>query len=322
MAEKRLEELHTSSMTESVVNVELIDALKKYAPTVILAILFVLVAYVFVSRFGEAKAARLNLGWNELESLDLPASLSDTAKEYEDIGSIAELAWLKAAQIHYNSLRRDLPRKPAVVEPEAAGSDEDDAADAADGLPVLNPFSPDANAAAGMTPEERADVLEAMGALYSKVLTRTRANPDKLILEIQALFGKAAVAEMRNELDDADVWYTKVEARAGDRFPLWASVAKARRGNVGQVQSLKFLPTLAEVTRAQTPPAPLIQPGDEVLSDEGVSPVGDITPDSGAPSDGPAGDDAEDPKSDDGEPPPAREDPGQGRPENGGGGER
>lgn len=300
MADKRLDELHTSQMTESAVNVELVEGLKKHGMNVLLGILLVLVALRGTIWIGEYRESKLNTAWDEFTNVSTPESLLATADKYSGYGSIPELAWLDVALMHHRSILRGESLEDNFSDELVNDTDGDGEPDApADPEPVQ------------MSEEERTELLDAMEGLYKRVLDSSSDVSAKTPFRLQALFGLAAVAEMRNQPDVARSHYTEIQTAAGERYAAWRNIAEQRLATIDSLGDLPPLPTREAFTIARTPPEP------EAESPENVSPTPELegpplfddTPETGD------GESAES-TSDDGEPsgessdPTTAEDPG------------
>lgn len=223
MADKRLQDIRTSDDAESTINVELIEWLKTSGVNYLLFILVIVVAFRGWLWWGERQDRIRDEAWADLAGTDSAASLEALADRAAGIDSVSELALLRAADLYQLDILRDqtldlLPDTPSIGDPDA---DSEDAGADAD-----KPTPP-------MTPEEREQTLDRMQRIYERVLESTGPSGNginwKETLHIQAMFGLAAVAEMRGDFEGAAQWFSQIESVAGARYEELAKVAAAWR---------------------------------------------------------------------------------------------
>jgi len=283
MVDKRLEEMHTSQMTESTVNLELVEVLKKHGPNVILAIAIFILAFrgwLWISEKMEEKRAA---SWIRLmEDTDNYWMLAEVGDDLTSIGSISELAWLNAADMRLKEVLIDesLEWDPHNEEPTEPIDDE--------------PVIPDEEKTPPpMTDEERETALTYAEGLYQKVIEKCNDDPAKQILAAKAMFGIASVAEMRIESADspeqlintASTYYGKVVETVGESFPKLAALATNHMGSLDQIPNRLILPTNEQILEANKPPLPptpeIIEPE---IGDQVGPPVDDSTTEQSAES--------------------------------------
>ncbi len=244
MADNRLKELHTSQMTESAVNRELLEWLQKHGWNILLAVLLLILAGRGWLWMKERRVMALNEAWADLAGAGGVAPLLDVAQRHEGVGSISELARLRAADIHLRTLSTN-------VSETTPGEDAD------------APIEP-------MTEQEREDLLGALERLYQEVADSTETDAGKRSLRLQALFGLAAVAEMRGDTARAEELYVQVQSEATGAHEAFSTLAQGRMDDLSGLGGFVVLPTDAQVREARTPPAP-VEPESDAGTEEGAS---------------------------------------------------
>lgn len=251
MADRRLEEIRSSDDAESRVNVELIEWLKTSGVNYLLVVLIVVILFRGYLWWGERRERLRDQAWADLNSTDLPASLESLADRVKGTDSVAELALLRAAQAYHRDILRDetldlVPEAPTLSDPESDAK----------------PADPKDKPAPRMTESERRQTLDRMERLYRRVLETTTGSGKginwKQGLALEALFGLAAVAEMRGNFDEADEWFRRIETDAAARFPKLAAVAAAWRADTSSRRPIDFFDQ-AEVAEAMR--EPIVQMG-------------------------------------------------------------
>lgn len=246
--DKRLQEMHTSQMTESAVNVEFLEWLKKWGLNILLVFLLILVAIRGYWWLQESRDAKRNAMWAEYSVREIPSSLVDLADEAEGVGALPELALRKAARTHYATLIRQESLEASMAtedDPAAAEGEDSDAAESPDEPEDLKL----------MPPEERADLINQIDRLYTDILERTEQDEHAYLLRWEAMMSLAAVAEMRGEAEQAGTWYGRLESEIAarntenERYEPWLREVSRRQETLAQV--LRPLP----LPRAPKPPA-------------------------------------------------------------------
>ncbi|MFG0331026.1 MAG: hypothetical protein ACF8PN_14140 [Phycisphaerales bacterium] len=232
MADKRLEEIRTSDMTESSVNLELVEWLKKSGVNWLLAFLLIIIAFMGFDRFKKYQAAQEDEAWATLAGVDTAASLEGVAEDYAKYGAIRELALLQAADIHMSTLRRD----ESQLEPQATVDDPETA-----DPETVEPAAP-------LTDDERSDLLGQLERLYGEIVATTQEDDGKVVLFARARFGQAAVAEMRGDLDAASSIYDAIESEMEGVYPAFAEIARDRRSTLERAAIATPLPPQDAVT--------------------------------------------------------------------------
>ncbi|GEM_PF-2142205 len=255
MDRDRLKEVHTSDLTESKLNEDFVDWLKKKGPSWLLVILIAVVAYMSMVRFREGKVAHRNEAWQALIDLQgdaLPGSYEDIADTYKKTDGIGLIARMQAADRLLAAIQ--------IKRPVGA---------------LNNPSTPGV-APEVLSPEERDNYLGRAIALYNSILDETSESTDAesgmTLFAIGACTGQAAIAEAQGDAALATSWYKKAAERAGDRYPLLADRSKQRIESLEQAIQVRGFPTVV------TPdPGPQLTPA---TVDPAIQELIDSTPDS------------------------------------------
>ena len=216
-----------AGLEESRVNEELLDFLNKWSFPALLVIALISGGYYAMNMFEQRKVAKRDDAFGQLaavESSQDPSvySLTEIADQFEGVGSVSEIARLRAADVHLGAVRTGVD--PAEPEKE-------------------------------LTAEDRAYKLEQAESLYRKVLASVEGDADRALIAANAAFGLAAVFETRGSVDEAKAQYEKAKMyaeRAG--FAPLAEVAAELMETAGTVEE----PTLYE--QSQLPRLPFQEP--------------------------------------------------------------
>ncbi len=310
MADKRLQDIRTSDDADSRVNVELLEWLKTSGVNYLLFILVVVILFRGYLWWGERQARIRDEAWADLEGTDSPASLEALADRTQGIDSVSVIALLRAARYYELDILRDetldlVSDTPAIGDPKAPDAAEDST-----------------RPKPRMTEAERSQTLDRMERLYERVLEMT-PNPDagtnwKELQRIHAMFGMAAVAEMRGDFDKANEWFTQIESEAAPRYEKLGMVAAAWKNDPSARTRIEF-PEAADIEKflRDLPPVP---PAGGAKGGEATDKPADGG-DAGA--DAKTGGDAEKPAEEPGDQPadtPAEDKPAEEKPDPGDGG--
>ncbi|MFW5653274.1 MAG: hypothetical protein ACOC0P_04440 [Planctomycetota bacterium] len=250
--DKRLQEMHTSQMTESSVNVEFVEWLKKWGLNILLVVLVILVAIRGYFWLQDSREAERNALWAEYTLRDIPSSLVDLADEAGDVGSVAELSLRKAARTHYNTLIRQESLAAAVDTTEVADGEgaDDDTTEGEENADETGAEEADLQL---MSAEERADLINQLDSLYTRIYEMTEGDERKYLIRWEAMMSLAAVAEMRGDAEAATDWYSRLESQVESRnaqiarFDPWLREIDRRQASLNEVLRPLKLPR-AEVT--------------------------------------------------------------------------
>lgn len=215
MDRKRLANVQQSDLTESRINDDFLFWLKNSGPNWLLAVLVVLTLAMGWNWWKNKQGQARDAAWSELSDADIPATLRDVASKHADVDGVASFALLTAADRHLQSVvsGQRFDREPS-------------AADAA------------------VTPELRREWLLEARTLYGEVLARAESSndPNDVAFEVAALFGLAAVAESRGEVDIAKSSLERIETRTSQSMPWLSQQAKARIETIALVSSPYQIP--------------------------------------------------------------------------------
>lgn len=315
MADKRLQDIRTSDDAESTVNVELIEWLKTSGVNYLLFILVVVILFRGYLWWGERQARIRDEAWADLEGTDSPASLEALADRAQGIDSISEIALLRAARLYELDILRDQTLDLA-----------------SDTTVMSDPNAPDEAQDANkptprMTETERSQTLDRMGKLYQRVLDMTQ-QPDsgtnwKELQHIEAMFGLAAVAEMRGEFDKAQEWFTRIESEASPEYEKLGQVATAWKNDPSVHIRIEF-PEALDIEKFLRDPVPGLgadgdKAGDAADKPTGEGEAGTDTPTEGS-ADAPVEKPADEPADKPAEDKPAEDKPAEEQPAPGSGG--
>lgn len=220
MDRNRLKDVHQSDLTESRINEEFLSWIKNQGPTYLLIVLVALCSYILWVRWSEHKQDHITTAWAEYLNSRLPSSLEDIADKYSDVGALPQIARLQAAQLLLNSVQSG------------------QALSAEDGIPVP------------LSIGERTTYLDRADNLYLIVIGSDDRSSGSTLVTINALYGRAAVAEARGEFDQAKAHLEATIERATAMFPNLATQAQER------IDSMD-LPTTLATFASVTPPAPI-----------------------------------------------------------------
>jgi hypothetical protein len=213
----RLKQVQTTDLTDSRLNYEFVEWLKTKGLNWLLAILLVVCAYLAWDLWSRREADRRNQAWTDLSSATMPEAFEAVANDHEQIDSVSNLALLNAG----DGLR---PGMDATEEGSTLDTDG------------------------------RTEMLDNADRLYAKVIQHNEnaqgfaSKP----ITISALFGRAAVAESRGDIEAAKSTLKHVARIAVPEYPGVALQAEARMEDLEQVTSFGELPTSASLAPIST----------------------------------------------------------------------
>jgi hypothetical protein len=272
-----------AGLEESRINQDFLDFLQKWSTPVLILIVIVSGGWTAMRLLEQRRVETANNAFNEYEAVatardPLPASLRSVADSYEGVRSVSALARLRLGDVHLSAARRGL--EPAA--------------------PLDSQGNPE-NEADVLDEAGREDHLSRAASAYEAVLAETRSKPAKAILAVNALFGLAAVAESRGDMDGARARYEEAAtaAKAAGLTGL-PEIAQARIDSLGELPERPELPTRAELPvlpgfPAPDAPTPAPTPVVPTPSDDAAGPaLPDMTlPVEGGGDSGEGGDDAD-----------------------------
>lgn len=220
------EQMHQKDLSESRVNEDFLLWLKTSGPTWLIAILLGITGFVGVMKWKQMKVAARETAWLDLAETNLPRSLEDVAEEHSKYVGVRRLARLRAAGQYLRAVQTNRPLD-IVTDPGAAAETPEDRPE--------------------LTEEERTDALAQADRLYQAVLADDDGADDTLVYMTNALFGRAAVAEAKGDLDAAKGFYEQAAQRAGDGAPKIAARAQARIDSLDSLNTIASLPTIDQL---------------------------------------------------------------------------
>lgn len=273
MDERQQQIRERAGLEESRLNTELIDFLRSWSTPVLLVIAAVAAGYVLYQRWDQSKLAEVNQAFVELDAAvstgnPSPEALRQLAEQYDGIRGVPILARLEAADAYLEAVRTGL-RPGAVVGPDGKVQNEQDQLGDAD----------------------REQYLKEAESLYRQALADAERMPNGSIHQMSALYGLAAVAESRGDLDGAKGHYERVKTVAeAAGFPLQVKLAQQRIDTLPQISTEPVLVAEAQLPRLPWVPEPAPAPALESASDGNSAPPEASEPAEPAPEDGaPAG---------------------------------
>lgn len=261
MDERQAQIREGAGLDEARLNVEFIDFLKKWSTPLLVIVAVIALGYFGWQKRREMKAAAVTNAFAQLEAASdagNPAGLLAVADEHRAHGAVAEIAYLKAADIHLSSYRAGLAPGSRVT---------------GDGTPE--------NVADLLSDADRAKQLDRAGELFQWVLTETTGDMDQALHAIEAMYGLAAVAECRGKFDEARKQYEGIEAlaRTAD-MPDHVELAKRRIETLGTLASVPRLYAKSELPMPALPPelSPTLIPVPAEDIPTPLAPAGDLQP--------------------------------------------
>jgi len=221
MDRNRLKEVHQTDLTEGRINQDFVDWLQTKGMSYLLMALIVLCGYFAYVRWQHYRTGVQTEAWTALSEARLPRAYEDVANNYPNVGAVADLARLRAA----DALMR------AVQTGKALGTESEQPKD--------------------LTPDERKQYLDRADGLYTQLVQADDKSDAKSLIAVTALTGRAAIAESRGEADQARQFYNQAAQRAENIHPSLAEQARHRAQTVDQHLQTVTLPTQAEVVAMQ-----------------------------------------------------------------------
>ena len=221
MDRDRLKDIQTADTSESNVNEDFVVWLKTKGPNYLLIIMIVIAAMLWWNNYKRGEEQYKAEAWSafsEASSTGLPASLEDVAQTHADVDSLRELGFLRAADAYLD----------AVIKNTTLGSNE--------------------NVTKVLTAEERTFYLEKADSLYAELVKGADDSDTKTLFVVSGLFGRAAVAESKGDIDSARGYYEAIPTRAERLYPGLSTQARFRLDTLDVLAEEIALPTDAEVT--------------------------------------------------------------------------
>lgn len=229
-----------AGLTESRLNTEFIDALKKFGPWVVILIAAAILAYAGWGRLKEAREARTLEAFRSLEEARVAGNPDNLVRYAEEAGgagrvALAIQARLSAADVLLFSAARGT-RPGASIDPQTGTVAPEDVLDDA-GVKGL---------------------LDQAKAQYAQVLSATETDSTLWLHRLGAQFGLAAVAESTGAPADAKKHYQDARALAEQQgLTQLAGQIDERISSLMQLPAKVALISEAEVKSAPPRPKPM-----------------------------------------------------------------
>ncbi len=248
-------------LTESRLNQDFVDFLRKYGTAILLGVCAISVAYVGWDRYSRHREGTLDEAWLSLEKAieaRSPEGLIAVAEEHASEAGLPLLARVEAADILVQSAIMGV-----VPGAEIAG----------DGT-VTKPDDL-------LTPEGVARHFDRAADQYEKVIASTSGKPALVLHQLRAMFGMAAVDESRSKFDDAKRRYEQIVDVANTaQLSTLAGAAKKLLDTIEDAKTAPRLYSDAQVVTKPAPPPPppaAANPATNVPGLQGLPP-GSLTP--------------------------------------------
>ncbi|MBL8875686.1 MAG: hypothetical protein JNM86_07815 [Phycisphaerae bacterium] len=262
---KNIQIRERAGLEEARLNQDFIDFVTKWSTPLLLLLALGVGGNFLYQRYTRAQSDRLALAFEQLAAAAAvanpsPESLRAVAVEFEGVGSVGEMARLKAADAYLRSVMRGVKPGADVNQDGTSKSISDE-----------------------MTPEDRESFLNLAAQEFQTVADSTRGIANKESLYIGALFGLASVAESRGDAEGAKKYYEQVRSASANvpGFAEFAAVAGKRIENLPRVLAVAKLPakaTLPPATREEEKPAMPLTVPDAPAGPGLLGPVGPVAP--------------------------------------------
>jgi hypothetical protein len=244
----RLAQMQQSDLSESRINEEFVDWLKRWGNTILLVILAVALAGVGWNWLQRKADTERDAAWANLAGAQLPASLEEVAKESKGVDSVTTLALLNAADQYLTSIQNG-------TRFDRESTDEDYLLD----------------------DQTRALFLERANTLYAEAILSVGDGYQKTfakkVLVVSALFGQAAIAESQGNIEESKRVLARIVDVSNPQYPQLASQATARTESLGPLATPIVLPAKVDLPEPVAPvqipdPAALLRPDGATTGEE------------------------------------------------------
>ncbi len=232
---KRLSQVQTQDLTESRLNDDFVYWLKKNGMNTLLAVLIAACAVLGYMHWQRTQNEKSANAWSEIMTATLPEAFEQLAKDHADVPQAAMMALLRAGDLRLSQIQSGV--LTAEVRDQASGQ-------------VTTPAVA-LDAAGRKIAQDAADEDYSKAAeLATKVAGGSKANAALVIM--QTLFGRAAIAESRGDLDGAKKLLQEAEGLAGEN---WAPIAKLAKSRIDGLVALAEPITFPKNADLPAPPA-------------------------------------------------------------------
>ena len=233
---KRLNQVQTQDLTESRINDDFVYWLKNNGMNYLLVVLIAACAFLGFNYWQRQTVEKTATAWSDMMSATLPEALEQVAKDHSDVPQVAMMALLSAGDLRLRQIQSGIVSPavgttPAVVLDDAGRKIAQDAAD---------------------------EDYRSAADLATKAAGGSRSNAALVVL--QSLFGRAAIAESRGDIDASSKLLAEAETTAGENWAPIAKLAKARIEGLVALATPVTLPRNADLP-APAPATPATAPG-------------------------------------------------------------
>ena len=213
--DNRLKDIQHGTLTESRLNSDFLFWLKTKGPNYLLLAMLVLCGFMGFNWWENRMALARDGAWNEFLSAQTPQALIEVANKHTDTDAISQLATINAADAYMQSIQMN-----KRFDREAGAAD------------------------AAVTPELRAEYLAEADRLYAKIVSEgSQSAGPRSLLTVAALFGRASVAETKNDPTQAALFLTQAQELAAKTYPQLAKVAQHRKETLPQLANVRAMPS-------------------------------------------------------------------------------
>lgn len=208
---KRQSQVQTQDLTESRVNDDFVFWLKKNGMNTLLAVLIAACAFLGYNYWQRKNNEKSATAWGDIANATLPEAFEQIAKDHADVPLAAMMALLRAGDLRLQQIQSGV--LVGAVTDAATGKET------APAVPL--------DAAGRKIAQDAADEDYTKATDIALKLAGGNARHAALV-KLQSLFGRAAIAESRGDLDGAKKFLTDAETTAGTDWAPIAKLAKAR----------------------------------------------------------------------------------------------
>ncbi|MEY3021025.1 MAG: hypothetical protein RIS86_221 [Planctomycetota bacterium] len=227
--QRRLNQVQTQDLTESRVNDDFVFWLKKHGSNYLLVVLVAAVGVMGWNWWKEKEIARTATAWSDLAATTVVEGYEQLAKEHSAVPQAAMVAYLTAGDMRLRQLQTG-ELAPKSGDTPAVPLD-------AEGRKIVQ-------AAADEDYQKAAEIAVRLAG-------GSRENAALIVLP--TLFGRAAVAESRGDLEASRKHLEDAAALAGSRWPRFGEIADARIAGLVALANPLPLPAASEL------PAPAVE---------------------------------------------------------------
>lgn len=223
-----------AGLTESRLNEDFIEFLRKYSTPMLLIVAVAAAGFFAFKKYEERRDTKRDLAFADYSSAikggePSPDALVAIADSYQGVGAISSQALIDAANAHFRAAIRGVKPGVELAEDGTLATAED-----------------------ALTQEERDAEFAAAKTIFDRVIA---ANPDRdhAVFRLNAMWGLVAIAESKGDFTLARQLYEQIETQetAAGREDQ-ARLAKSRRESLAVLEKMPPL-----VSRKDLPPAPM-----------------------------------------------------------------